>query len=509
MPVFSDTEICRKQSTRSSRRRLLSVAVVVGLSFALVTQGHANTESEVFAPESLGAASEIGTHTATTGVLNGVDYKVVMGHAVFESDIVLGRVDSRGNVQNISTRGLGKTSAIDRWTNGVIPYQFSSDLSDTEISMAKKAISHWVENTAISLIEITAENRDTYKNYVTFEPANGCASYVGMRGGEQQIWISSNCGVGSIIHEIGHAVGLFHEHTRNDRDNFISVNWDNIASNSEFNFEILNAGTTLLGEYDYGSIMHYGEDFFSSNGASTITVLDGVSEIGQRIGLSDKDIRSVNSLYATDLAIAINTRSNENDSRLTTDVQVINQGAMGSRQIELTLDAGTYSEWASVSSLSNWNCTTNNTELLCTLDTLEVGATETITVESNAISTSEHTVSASLIAITQDTDYSNNLSSDTVSASVSSAKNDAPMSVANIYPNSNSTAELGQALPQESTLINSKFNTSNPFSTTAEGVAQSTVSEMNNVSAGALSPAGTFVLLVAGSVFFRLRSIVK
>ena len=47
-----------------------------------------------------------------------------------------------------------------------------------------------------------------------------------MVGGEQKIWLREYCGVGAVIHEIGHAVGLLHEHQRNDRDTYIWVSSD-------------------------------------------------------------------------------------------------------------------------------------------------------------------------------------------------------------------------------------------------------------------------------------------
>jgi len=70
--------------------------------------------------------------------------------------------------------------------------------------MVREAIQHWNDNTTITLLEITDENRSTFENFVTFETSNGCSSYVGMIGGEQELWVSATCGVGSVIHEIGH-----------------------------------------------------------------------------------------------------------------------------------------------------------------------------------------------------------------------------------------------------------------------------------------------------------------
>ena len=70
------------------------------------------------------------------------------------------------------------------------------------------------------------------------------------------------------VHELVHALGFVHEHTRPDRDNFISVNMDNIQLGKEKNFEIRKHGTSDFFEkgnvnskntpYDVLSLLHYG-----------------------------------------------------------------------------------------------------------------------------------------------------------------------------------------------------------------------------------------------------------
>ena len=57
-----------------------------------------------------------------------------------------------------------------------------------------------------------------------------CHSVVGRRGGWQEVGLSDSClqPQGVIIHELLHVLGLWHEQSRQDRDSYIEVLWDNI-----------------------------------------------------------------------------------------------------------------------------------------------------------------------------------------------------------------------------------------------------------------------------------------
>lgn len=54
-----------------------------------------------------------------------------------------------------------------------------------------------------------------------------------------------------------HTVGFFHEQSRTDRDDYITIIWPNILPGMEGQFEKYTSATTqTLGtEYDYNSIM--------------------------------------------------------------------------------------------------------------------------------------------------------------------------------------------------------------------------------------------------------------
>ncbi len=481
-----------------------AIAAMLCACTPLVVHGQSN--NEIFAP---GAASLFffDGADATTGSYSGIGYEVIKGYAVAEGDMVLGPVDRQGNVLDSAKRGLGQSRFLDRWTNGIIPYQFNTGISQEERDLAEQAIAHWNQYTSITLVELTDENRAEFENYISFEASNGCASYVGMRGGEQQLWISASCGVGSIIHELGHAVGLFHEHTRNDRDNYINVQWENIVQGKEFNFDILNSNATLLGEYDYGSIMHYGENFFSSNSNATITVLDG-SSIGQRDALSDKDIQSANSLYETDLSLLVNSQNDFAGGTISADIQVTNLGEMGTHELTLTLELPTAADWLSMSPNSGWDCAANGSTLACSRETLDTSATSIFTLIATANGASAEALTGELLAKTRETDYENNGHNRAVTAppvlSASTPANSGDSSGEDLEPqepsqndpnNSNGTpSDPGAALPESS---DDKENVITP---TTNGNMDS------SNKGGALSPYSGFLLLLTSVALSRRRS---
>ncbi|XP_034047709.1 zinc metalloproteinase nas-4 [Thalassophryne amazonica] len=143
---------------------------------------------------------------------------------------------------------------------------------------------------------VTFHVRNDEADYLYFTSGKGCASYVGFMGGEQPVFVASSCLAGNIAHEILHALGFFHEHTRMDRDKYITILQQNILKGKEENFQIRNGQTFNL-EYDVSSILHYGRNFFSGNGLPTIIPKFMTGNIGQRKALTKLDTAKVNSLY--------------------------------------------------------------------------------------------------------------------------------------------------------------------------------------------------------------------
>lgn len=251
--------------------------------------------------------NELATSTdVRTGYISGltftnqpVEYAVVDENAIFEGDICLGPVDEVEAATHAVEEperfrddrilhGVFISNSRSRWPDGVVPYVVDADLPNQR--RVSDAIEHWEEQTNLRFRE-----RANEPDYVRFVPANGCWSHVGMMGGEQRIGLGSGCSTGSAIHEIGHCIGLFHEQSREDRDEYIEVVLENVDERYQHNFTQHISDGDDVGPYDYGSIMHYPDRAFARD-RSTPTILSP-QPIGQRTRLSDLDVRTANTIY--------------------------------------------------------------------------------------------------------------------------------------------------------------------------------------------------------------------
>jgi len=218
-----------------------------------------------------------------------------------EGDMVL-TVDQMSALYGKTPR-VGLIDTRYRWPSNTVPYIISSEFDAAQQQAIRAGLDKIEQATCLRFVPRVASEHPDYVAVIGED--GGCWSYVGRSGGRQELNLQryvpgSGCfREGTIIHEFIHSLGFYHMQSAHDRDDYVDIIWENIQPGTENNFAKHEANRVShfgVG-YDYGSVMHYSATAFSINGQRTIVTLDPTAEIGQRDGMSDKDIARINAMY--------------------------------------------------------------------------------------------------------------------------------------------------------------------------------------------------------------------
>lgn len=234
---------------------------------------------------------------------------------IFEGDIILGKLaDLEAMIPSAGQRGIYNDLAA-LWPNSTLPYVIGSGFSAQMIGQINFAIDYLNKSTNLCIVPRT--NQTNFVTLIPTAPDDACYSDgIGMSGGEQFLRLNdvadgNGCWYGNIVHEFLHAAGFWHEQSREDRDNYVDILWQNIIQSpgilAQFDKHITDGQD--IGNYDYLSIMHYGHDYFTANGQPTIRRENGAIDlIGNRAYMSGTDIEAINLLYDSKCGLCQNRK---------------------------------------------------------------------------------------------------------------------------------------------------------------------------------------------------------
>lgn len=180
------------------------------------------------------------------------------------------------------------------WPNGVLPIVFDPSISQARKDFFFAKCATWTANAKVRCVNRTSQ---AVYVYVTDDYA-GCNSYVG-RGktaGARRLNLASGCwNTQNVLHEIGHALGLIHEHQRADRDKYVKINLAKVIPQYRFAFNKI-ASIANQGAYDYRSVMHYKPTAFTVDGSVTVQALNG-SVVGSMGVVTAGDSATMSRVY--------------------------------------------------------------------------------------------------------------------------------------------------------------------------------------------------------------------
>ncbi len=244
-------------------------------------------------------------------------YRVQQGRAIFQGDIDLGDADA------LHARWRGGAVLDDvgkRWSDGIVPFEFAATVDVNTRAVCHDAMSAIEAVTAIDFVP-----RNGHADYIRFDEENlgfgGANSSIGRQGGMQDINISEDANGDGIddtvsertmIHELLHALGLWHEQSRPDRDLYVTIDWDCSIDDPQYQLE----GSSLaLGLYDFNSVMHYRTTSFcayddaNGNGVhdggegctcdtmSRANMIPGLNQTWSANTLSAEDVNTLHRMY--------------------------------------------------------------------------------------------------------------------------------------------------------------------------------------------------------------------
>ena len=230
-----------------------------------------------------------------------VVYQIWNGQALVEGDMIV----------HPATRGISPEFAIN-YTSQLWPsvsgvHQVPYTVNGTAANLTT-ALANFNQDFSglIQFVPCSAPPNTTCSlpAYVAISVSGGGAegsSYVGVAPAPYQpqpLTCGSACTVATWLHEMGHTIGLLHEHQRPDRGNYITLNLANAdLPNVPGNFTLFSYDNQITGLYDYASVMHYCAFCFSKAGQPVLESIPAGIPLSNNVGYSAGDFDQIQRLY--------------------------------------------------------------------------------------------------------------------------------------------------------------------------------------------------------------------
>ncbi|WP_347218096.1 M12 family metallopeptidase [Chryseobacterium sp.] len=271
------------QKVFTKRTFLMSLVIAATLSSCSKNNDEIATEAQ---------ATGVNVSNLKKGQLNGqeITFERKNGMNFFQGDIVLS--DQQLTESGTTSKG-GATYS--RWPNRTIYYTIANNMGSINVNKINTAVNEY--NTKTNTRWVQRTNQSNYVEFI-FGSSNGSDgwAHIGYQGGKQTVSLDQYISVGSVIHEMGHTVGLYHEHSRQDRDQYVSIQWGNIQDGQAYNFNKYTSGTDI-GPFNINSVMMYWPNSYSKNGQPTIKRANGTNFTYNRTGFTTGDINTINAMY--------------------------------------------------------------------------------------------------------------------------------------------------------------------------------------------------------------------